>query len=174
MGSKDRPYNHKATDLSSGFGIGYLERLNSEVPKLRGIYDGAIPYSYGDFPRLIECFEMLYKGTYLKAKEIWPENFVKTKQELKLGHHFSPYAVKIDSKIPLSDSYDGRNAVVDGLSEYENSYNEARFDVNYELEDFRKAYRRLDYQIARMYEGLKKEVIRITEEANDSKDLENW
>ena len=174
MGFKEKSYNHKASDLSSDFGIGYLNRLNSEIPKLRGIYDGIIPYSYGDFPRLIECFEMLYKGTYLKAKEFWPEDFPKVGQELKLGHHFSPYAIRIDKKIPLSDSYEGKETVINGLIEYENSYNGARFDVNYELEDFRKAYRRLDYQIARMYDGLKKEEIRLEGETKDSKDLENW
>lgn len=134
----------------------YLQRNTLSFQRLLDIYDGKIAYTPDDYPVLINCMERMYKGFYQELRKFYPKQLTLSDFELKRGHHFRSIAMKINKIIPLSDSYDGQKIVLKNLNKIENRYNDARFDKDFTLDEFRYTFRRYETQLKRLSLELEK------------------
>lgn len=164
-------YKHKNITFPEEINNNYfLVNAKNNLSRLIKIHDMEIPYIPSDYPTLINTFEQLYKGTCQELLKLHPDScYKKTDSDYAVGHRFVAFMRTIDDYIPISETKEGYDIVIDTGKRLESLYNSTRYENHIPFEDFQKDYRRLEAQVNRLMNGLQKEYSKclITEEEDE-------
>lgn len=141
----------------------YLWHAENSMPILTAINEGSVPFFCDAYSILANTFERMYKGVMIELGKvrtgiIFPLDFDR-------NHHFNDTVRTVNRYIPIASNRDAYFTTTDNLTRIQEGYTNAKFKDVYELEDFRKDFRRLEIQRRRLFAGL--EQILIQERLQD-------
>ena len=152
----------------------YLARVEKAYTRIKDIYDKKIEYTPDDYPMLVNTMERLYKGYCFELKKMFPDDRVfsnMSEHDFNATHRITPFAQKVNAKLPLSASKEGYHVIIERLTEISNRYTPSRFEKEFSFEDFASDARRFFYQ----KERLQNELTSLQNELQfDKEEAEYW
>lgn len=169
-------YKHKEISTLPPDSNILLTKAKNAYDRLKMVYDNQIPYVADDYSDLILTFERFYKGVFIELNKM-DENKMSDKEINSLihanGHYFTALIQRVNKYIPVSSTCEGYQMILDHCHELQKRYTKARFDIDYDIEEFRKDFRRLEAGMSRITKGLSELYEKSKNEEMD-KDLEYW
>ncbi len=171
-------YNHKNIDFSfisqcseDNYYINSIPRI---YKKLFNLYEGTEEYIPEDYHFLVLAFEKLYKGTCKELQYMHPDKIKVSQTAYTNGHRFSQFAAIIDDYIQISPTREGYNRVIDSLHSIELLFNDTRYNIEKNINEFRNDFRKFESALCRFSKGLENEQNKLYVKSEIEDELKDW